>query len=227
MDPTLAIEVIEKKVRSGKIPKALVLVHLYGQSADILPIKACCDKHGIKLIEDAAEALRCNLQWRYTRLDGLGRFFITSSYWMITSYYSISGKRVPILDVFILAGLYTFRAFAGSLTIDSGMSEWMAVFLLFLFLGLACLKRFFRVDKFTSPRKRTNRRSGLYQRGLIFNRSTGYRLRLCLSTGSLSLCYKFFSKNTLYKTILFNINCTISVFWFGSFLASSLEGKIT
>jgi pyridoxal phosphate-dependent aminotransferase EpsN len=57
MDPTLAIEVIEKKVRSGKIPKALVLVHLYGQSADILPIKACCDKHGIKLIEDAAEAL--------------------------------------------------------------------------------------------------------------------------------------------------------------------------
>jgi dTDP-4-amino-4,6-dideoxygalactose transaminase len=57
MDPALAIEVIEKKVRAGKTPKALVLVHLYGQSADTQPIKECCDKHGIKLIEDAAEAL--------------------------------------------------------------------------------------------------------------------------------------------------------------------------
>lgn len=57
MDPALTCEVIEKKVRAGKKPKALILVHLYGQSADIAPIKACCDKHGIILIEDAAEAL--------------------------------------------------------------------------------------------------------------------------------------------------------------------------
>jgi pyridoxal phosphate-dependent aminotransferase EpsN len=62
MDPALAIEVIEKKVKSGKIPKALVLVHLYGQSANISPIKACCDKYGIKLIEDAAEALGATYQ---------------------------------------------------------------------------------------------------------------------------------------------------------------------
>ena len=57
MDPDLACSVIEQKVKAGKKPKALVLVHLYGQSADITPIKACCDKHGVKLIEDAAEAL--------------------------------------------------------------------------------------------------------------------------------------------------------------------------
>jgi len=57
MDPALAIEVIKKKVQSGKTPKALILVHLYGQSADTMPIKECCDKYGIKLIEDAAEAL--------------------------------------------------------------------------------------------------------------------------------------------------------------------------
>jgi dTDP-4-amino-4,6-dideoxygalactose transaminase len=57
MDPALACAVIEQKAKAGKKPKALVLVHLYGQSADITPIKACCDKHGVKLIEDAAEAL--------------------------------------------------------------------------------------------------------------------------------------------------------------------------
>jgi len=67
---------------------------------------------------------------------------MVGSYWIITTYYSLSGKRVPLLDVFLLAGLYTFRAVAGSLPINSGMSEWMAAFLLFLFFSLACLKRF-------------------------------------------------------------------------------------
>jgi pyridoxal phosphate-dependent aminotransferase EpsN len=57
MDPSIACEIIERKAKAGKTPKALILVHLYGQSADITPIKACCDNYGVKLIEDAAEAL--------------------------------------------------------------------------------------------------------------------------------------------------------------------------
>lgn len=57
MDPAIVAEVIERKAKAGKTPKALVLVHLYGQSADINPIKVCCDRYGVKLIEDAAEAL--------------------------------------------------------------------------------------------------------------------------------------------------------------------------
>jgi len=65
-----------------------------------------------------------------------------AGYWAATSYYSVHGKRVPLLDVFLLAGLYTFRAYAGALVIPSGLSAWMVAFLLFLFLGLACLKRF-------------------------------------------------------------------------------------
>jgi pyridoxal phosphate-dependent aminotransferase EpsN len=72
MDSQLAIEVIEKKVRSGKIPKALILVHLYGQSADIIPIKTCCEKYGIKLIEDAAEALGATYHGGIPGSDGLG-----------------------------------------------------------------------------------------------------------------------------------------------------------
>jgi 4-hydroxybenzoate polyprenyltransferase/phosphoserine phosphatase len=65
-----------------------------------------------------------------------------AGYWAATSYYSLQGKRVPLLDVFLLAGLYTFRAYAGALVIPAGLSPWMVAFLLFLFLGLACLKRF-------------------------------------------------------------------------------------
>ncbi len=57
MDPALLAEAVEAGIRRGRKPRAVILVHLYGQSADIDPIAATCAKHGIPLIEDAAEAL--------------------------------------------------------------------------------------------------------------------------------------------------------------------------
>ena len=57
MDPVLLAEALADRIKKGKKPKAVVLVHLYGQSADIDPIAATCAQHGIPLIEDAAEAL--------------------------------------------------------------------------------------------------------------------------------------------------------------------------
>ncbi|MEN9567345.1 MAG: hypothetical protein RLZZ69_2541 [Cyanobacteriota bacterium] len=57
MDPNLLATTLAQKDRIGKLPKAVVLVHLYGQSADIEPIMEVCDRYGIPLIEDAAEAL--------------------------------------------------------------------------------------------------------------------------------------------------------------------------
>lgn len=73
---------------------------------------------------------------------GLGGVAMLAGYWVLTCYYSLHGKRVPLLDVFLLAGLYTFRAYAGALVIPAGLSAWMVALLLFLFLSLACLKRF-------------------------------------------------------------------------------------
>ncbi|MBK8047812.1 MAG: DegT/DnrJ/EryC1/StrS family aminotransferase [Anaerolineales bacterium] len=57
MDPQLLAELLEQRARVGKLPKAVIVVHLYGQSADLDPILAACDRYGIPLIEDAAEAL--------------------------------------------------------------------------------------------------------------------------------------------------------------------------
>ncbi|HEY1791824.1 MAG TPA: aminotransferase class I/II-fold pyridoxal phosphate-dependent enzyme [Opitutaceae bacterium] len=57
MDPERLREALEDRARKGRMPRAVVLVHLYGQSADIDPIAALCEKHGVTLIEDAAEAL--------------------------------------------------------------------------------------------------------------------------------------------------------------------------
>ncbi|MBW1964285.1 MAG: DegT/DnrJ/EryC1/StrS family aminotransferase [Deltaproteobacteria bacterium] len=64
MDPGLLREELEERARTNKLPKAVVLVHLYGQAADIDPILEACGRYGIPLIEDAAEALGATYKGR-------------------------------------------------------------------------------------------------------------------------------------------------------------------
>ena len=71
MSPTLLAEAIADRIRRGKKPKAVILVHLYGQSADIDPIAATCAEYDIPLIEDAAEALGANYKGRTPGTTGL------------------------------------------------------------------------------------------------------------------------------------------------------------
>ena len=64
LDPALVVETIERKARGGKLPKAVIPVHLYGQSADLDPILEVCGRYEIPVIEDAAEALGATYQGR-------------------------------------------------------------------------------------------------------------------------------------------------------------------
>ena len=57
MDPALLAEELEACAARNKLPKAVVVVHLYGQVADMDPIRAACDRYGVPIVEDAAEAL--------------------------------------------------------------------------------------------------------------------------------------------------------------------------
>jgi len=57
LDPDLLGEFLDARARAGKLPKALVVVHLYGQCADMDPILAHCARHGVAVLEDAAEAV--------------------------------------------------------------------------------------------------------------------------------------------------------------------------
>ena len=53
-----------------KKPKALILTHLYGMSADIEKIAALCKEHGVYLIEDAAESLGATYNGKQTGTFG-------------------------------------------------------------------------------------------------------------------------------------------------------------
>lgn len=57
MDPALLAEALAARAKRGKLPRAVIVVHLYGQCADLEPIAALCERYGVALIEDAAEAL--------------------------------------------------------------------------------------------------------------------------------------------------------------------------
>lgn len=57
MDPRLLEVELEQCANRGRLPKAVLVVDLYGQCADYASIGPICAKYGVPIIEDAAEAL--------------------------------------------------------------------------------------------------------------------------------------------------------------------------
>ena len=57
LDPNLVEDALRARASGGRQVKALVAVHLYGQSADLDPLVGLCERYGVALVEDAAEAL--------------------------------------------------------------------------------------------------------------------------------------------------------------------------
>ncbi|WP_317195535.1 DegT/DnrJ/EryC1/StrS family aminotransferase [Rufibacter psychrotolerans] len=55
--PSALAQALENRLKNGKLPKALVLVHLYGMPAQLQEIQEITQHYGVPLIEDAAEAL--------------------------------------------------------------------------------------------------------------------------------------------------------------------------
>ncbi len=62
-------------------------------------------------------------------------------YLAVSFAYSMHLKRVPVVDVLVLAGLYTLRIIAGGEAIGIPPSFWLLAFSVFLFLSLAFAKR--------------------------------------------------------------------------------------
>lgn len=85
MDPALLAEAMHERTRRGRPPKAVVVVHLYGQSADLDPILAVCAEHGVPLIEDAAEALGATYKGRAVGTFGRAAIFSFNGNKIITT----------------------------------------------------------------------------------------------------------------------------------------------
>ncbi|MGV8864883.1 MAG: UbiA family prenyltransferase [Pseudomonas sp.] len=63
-------------------------------------------------------------------------------YYALTLGYSLRLKRIVMVDVILLASLYTIRIIGGAAAIGSDISFWLLAFSMFIFLSLAMLKRY-------------------------------------------------------------------------------------
>ena len=66
LDPNLVEDLFRTASASGRLPKVLVAVHLYGQHADLDPLVELCRRFGVTLVEDAAESLGATYKQRPT-----------------------------------------------------------------------------------------------------------------------------------------------------------------
>jgi 4-hydroxybenzoate polyprenyltransferase/phosphoserine phosphatase len=64
------------------------------------------------------------------------------AYFVLSAIYSLHVKKVAVLDVLFLAGLYSVRLLAGSAAVGIRSSQWLLAFSTFLFFSLALVKRY-------------------------------------------------------------------------------------
>lgn len=82
MSPIALLKAFNESEKRGKLPKAVIVVDLYGQSADFDVIKHICDSYNVPIIEDAAEALGATYKGKYS--GTLGEFGV----------YSFNGNKI-------------------------------------------------------------------------------------------------------------------------------------
>ena len=147
-------------------------------------------------------------------------------YVVLTSIYSLYLKRVAVLDVILLAGLYTLRVLAGIAATKVRFSTWLLAFAMFLFLSLAFLKRYTEVSAMEGGATEPVRRRG-YQRGDrewlgSMGGASGY-----LSVLVLALYINSDQVVALYRLpLMLWLVCPLLLFWIGRMWLLAHRGKI-
>lgn len=93
-------------------------------------------EHGLPLMLSllvVGGGLAALLGWRFLA--------VMAVYGVTTTAYSLWFKRHTIIDVCVLAALYTIRVVAGGVATDTPLSVWLLAFSLFFFFSLAAVKR--------------------------------------------------------------------------------------
>lgn len=68
--------------------------------------------------------------------------WVLAGYFVLAIAYCLWLKKIVIVDVLALAGLYELRIFAGAAAVGVSVSFWLLIFSMFMFLSLALMKRF-------------------------------------------------------------------------------------
>ena len=106
LDPELLRKALTIRAEKNKLPKAVVVVHLYGQSAEMDEIMEVCNKYNVCVVEDAAESLGATYKRRQTGTFGQSGIFSFNGNKIITT----SGGGMLVTDYEPLAEKVRFWA---------------------------------------------------------------------------------------------------------------------
>jgi 4-hydroxybenzoate polyprenyltransferase len=105
----------------------------------------------------------------FLALAAVGTRFIAPEFslwlllYLVTTFaYTAWLKRIPLVDVLILSGLYTLRLLAGSAATSTPISHWLAGFSVFLFLSLGIVKRFAELENLRANSMQPSNGRGYY-----------------------------------------------------------------
>ena len=151
---------------------------------------------------------------------------VLAGYYVITLAYSFQIKRVIVLDVLTLAGLYTLRLVSGAAATSVDLSFWLLAFSMFLFLSLALLKRCSELLALRGEGK-----SDAHGRGYF---STDYQVlnQLGVSSGLVSVLVLALYINSdkiaeLYAEPRFIwLLCPIVLYWIGRIWVKANRGEV-
>jgi len=157
------------------------------------------------------------LSWKFLVLLAL--------YVAATAAYSTYLKRIAVVDVLVLAGLYTLRVLAGVAAAHVRFSAWLLAFSMFLFLSLAFLKRYteFRsLDPGTGAARRRGYVPGDREWLGTMGSASGY-----LSVLVLALYISSDQVVSLYRTPEFLwLVCPVLLFWISRMWLLAYRGQI-
>jgi 4-hydroxybenzoate polyprenyltransferase len=147
-------------------------------------------------------------------------------YIVLTIAYSSYLKRIAVLDVLLLAGLYTLRVLAGVAASGVRFSTWLLAFAMFLFLSLAFLKRHAEILALAPDQHATSRRRGYLAGDLPWLGTTGSTSGY-LAVLVLALYLNSDDVMSLYRkpTLLFLI-CPLLLFWTSRMWLQAHRGQI-
>jgi 4-hydroxybenzoate polyprenyltransferase len=144
----------------------------------------------------------------------------------LTTAYSAYLKRIVVLDVLLLAGLYTLRVLAGITASGVPFSTWLLAFSTFLFLSLAFLKRHGELSTLAAHAATGVRRRGYLPQDMEWLRTMG-AASAYLAVLVLALYLNSDEVVRLYRrpVVLFLV-CPLLLFWTSRMWLLAHRGQI-
>ncbi len=147
-------------------------------------------------------------------------------YFLLTISYSFYLKKHVLVDVLVLASLYTIRIVAGMILLNNGYSEWLIMFSVFVFLSLAFLKRYTELNALLAAKKLQTVGRGYHVNSIEMIRNFG------ITSGYLAALIIAFYLNSSKALIIYRhpqvlwLISMVMLYWVSRIWLLASEGKV-